>query len=197
MEKVILGIDECALGCWYGKLWAGAVILNKEDMIAGLNDSKKLKEATRDLLAIEIKARAKAFGVAFASVEEVEELGPLKASHLAMSRAIDKLGVGFDKILIDGNKVPKWQWDTEAIIKGDGKIPEIMAASILAKAARTEEMAEEHKKYPEYGFIQHHGYGTEKHQEALKKYGVLPGHRKTYAPIAKLIADKQKSKLVC
>jgi ribonuclease HII len=184
----IVGVDECSYGSWVGHVWAAAVIL--KEPIEGLNDSKKLSPSKRSFLADKIKAEAVSCGVGYATALEIAEMGALKASHEAMLRALQQLTVPIEKIFIDGNKIPKWIWPTQAIIKGDGIVPSIMAASILAKTARTEEMAELAKKHPEYGFDQHQGYGTAQHAKALVQFGVLPEHRHSYAPIKAILNKK-------
>lgn len=191
-EKTMVGVDECSLGSWIGNVWAGAVMLDQP--ISGLNDSKKLSPQKRAALALEIKAKARAYGVGYATSKEVEEMGPLKASHEAMARALDRIHIQIDEIKVDGIHKPKWKWPTEAIVKGDTKIQEIMAASILAKVARTEEMEKMHAAHPEYGFNDHQGYGTKAHKEAIDRLGVLQEHRATYKPIAAAIqASKKRS----
>jgi ribonuclease HII len=186
----VVGVDECSYGSWVGHVWAAAVVLRAP--IPGLNDSKKLSAKHREALGEQIKAQAVAYGVGYATAEEIAEMGALTASHAAMTRALQQIHVPIEKVQVDGNRVPKWSWPTEAIIKGDATIPAIMAASILAKNARTEEMRLLAEKHPEYGFDQHQGYGTAQHAEALEKHGVLPEHRRSYAPIKALI-KKQKT----
>lgn len=188
----IVGVDECSYGSWVGNVWAAAVVLREN--IPGLNDSKKLTPAKREALAKSIREKALSYGVGYATAQEIDEIGPLKASHLAMLRAIHKIHIPIGKILVDGNKVPKWGWETEAIIKGDTKIPEIMAASILAKVARTQEMADLAKLHPQYGFDKHQGYGTAEHKAALEKYGALAEHRHSYKPIIEITKEKNKKR---
>lgn len=179
----IVGVDECSYGSWVGHVWAAAVMLDETKPIAGLNDSKKLNPETREKLALEIKEKAKSFGIGFATAKEIDEIGVLKASHLAMVRALEQIDQTIDKVLVDGNKVPDWKWSAEAIVQGDATIQEIMAASILAKTSRTEEMRILAEKHPEYKFDQHQGYGTAVHAKAIDDFGVLDEHRKTYKPI--------------
>lgn len=189
--KWTVGVDECSYGSWVGHVWAAAVVL--KEPIPGLNDSKKLTPKQRETLGKQIKEQAVAYGVGYATAREIEEMGPLAASHEAMNRALQQIHVQIEKVQVDGNRVPKWGWPTEAIVKGDATIPAISAASILAKNARTEEMRLLAVKHPEYGFDQHQGYGTAQHAAALEKYGVLDEHRKTYAPIKALLKKHTKT----
>ena len=191
--RLIAGVDEASYGSWIGKVWAGAVILNPDRPIQGLNDSKKLTTPKRADLFNQIKINALAYGIGFATAQEIDQMGVFAASHLAMTRALNTIEEHhvIDKILLDGNKTPKWKWPTETIVKGDSKIQEIMAASILAKHSRTLEMIEMDQRHPHYAFASNQGYGTASHQEALKKYGILEEHRKSYKPIAKIIEEAQ------
>jgi ribonuclease HII len=186
--SVIAGVDEVGRGPLFGDVVTAAVILDPNKPIDGLDDSKRVSEKNREALAIEIKEKALAYSIARASVEEIDELNILQATMLAMARSVEGLGITPEFCQIDGNRIPKGlPCPAEAIVKGDGKIPAISAASILAKVQRDQEMLEFSRQYPEYGFEHHKGYGTAKHLAALSKHGVLPEHRKTFAPIKHLI----------
>ena len=181
------GADEAGRGPIAGPVFAAAVMLDPDHPIAGLKDSKKLSEANRDELAIEIKQHAKAWAIAECSIEEIDELNILHASMLAMKRAIEALQVKPELALIDGNRCPKLSIMAKAIVKGDDKVPAISAASILAKTARDAVMLDLHRLYPEYGFDRHKGYPTAYHLEQLSIHGVSPAHRKTYAPVRRIL----------
>ncbi len=181
------GADEAGRGPIAGPVFAAAVILDPDHPIAGLKDSKKLSGHRRDELALEIRKHAKAWAIAECSIEEIDELNILHASMLAMKRAIDSLPIRPELALIDGNRCPKLAIAAKAIVKGDDKVPAISAASILAKTARDAVMLDLHRQYPEYGFDRHKGYPTVYHLEQLHIYGVSPVHRKTYAPVRKIL----------
>lgn len=181
------GADEAGRGPIAGPVFAAAVILDPDHAIAGLKDSKKLSEHRRDELALEIRQYARAWAIAECSIEEIDELNILHASMLAMKRAIESLSVKPELALIDGNRCPKLAIAAKAIIKGDDKVPAISAASILAKTARDAVMLDLHRQYPEYGFDRHKGYPTAYHLEQLSIHGVSPVHRKTYAPVRKIL----------
>ena len=185
---LIAGVDEAGRGPLAGPVVAAAVILDPNKPIEGLRDSKKLSEKERDDLAPLIKERALAWCVAHATVEEIEKLNILQATLLAMTRAVDGLPIEPKTVLVDGNRIPKMNRAVFAIIKGDDKVPAISAASIIAKTTRDGWLTELDKRYPEYGFAQHKGYGTKQHLDAIRSHGILPIHRKTFAPIAKMIA---------
>ena len=186
-EGLICGVDEAGRGPLAGPVVAAAVILDPANPVAGLNDSKKLSAKRRETLAIEIHAKALAWAVAEASVEEIDRINILQASLLAMQRAVEKLVIQPSKALIDGNRCPKLPCPAEAIIGGDGKVAAIAAASILAKTVRDAGMMELHAVYPMYGFDRHMGYPTSLHLKALQEHGVSPVHRRSYAPVARLI----------
>lgn len=189
--EIICGADEAGRGPIAGPVYAAAVILDPDNPIEGLKDSKKLSEKQRDALAPEIKAKAKTWAIASCTIEEIDQLNILWASMLAMKRAIESLKVKPTIALIDGNRTPKGlTMPSEAIVKGDAKVPEISAASILAKTARDAVMMELHAQYPEYGFDRHKGYPTAYHLQQLKKHGVSPVHRRSYAPVRQLL-EKQ------
>ncbi len=183
-NTIIVGIDEAGRGPLAGRVYAASVILDKNSKIQGLNDSKKLSEKRRYSLYHEIKERSISFGIGYAEVSEIESLNILQATFLAMRRSIEKLSVKFDYILVDGNIFPfNNEFNGEAIVKGDSKIEEIMAASILAKVERDIYMDEMSKIYPQYQFDKHKGYPTKLHREMIIKYGVLPIHRKTFCNV--------------
>jgi ribonuclease HII len=190
-SEVICGVDEAGRGPLAGPVFAAAVILDPAKPIHGLRDSKKLTEARREALAIQIKRDALAWSVAQCSEAEIDAFNILQATMLAMRRAIESLSTMPTLALIDGNRCPVCMVRTEAIVKGDDKVPAISAASILAKTARDAALAELHRQYPNYAFDQHKGYPTALHLELLKKHGVSPAHRKSYAPIRALLASVQ------
>ena len=178
------GVDEAGRGPVAGPVVAAAVILDPNNPIEGLADSKKLTAKKREALEPLIKERALAWCVAEASVEEIEEINILQATMLAMQRAVAGLQVQPDFVQVDGNRIPKLPMMAEAIVKGDAKVQAISAASILAKTHRDAYMMEQAKKYPGYGFENHMGYGTAEHIKAVETLGVLPIHRKTFKPIS-------------
>ena len=185
--KFVCGVDEAGRGPLAGPVCAAAVILNEE--IEGLNDSKKLSEKKREALFDVIKEKALSYSIAFASVEEIEEYNILNATYLAMNRAIEGLNVKADFALIDGNRVPTGiTVPCETVVKGDAKSCSVAAASILAKVTRDRLMLEEDKKYPEYNFKKHKGYGTKEHTDAILKYGMSPIHRPSF--LKKLLGEK-------
>lgn len=187
----LCGIDEAGRGPLAGAVYAAAVILNPERPIPGLADSKKISEAKRNSLTIEIKAHALAWGIASVSAQEIDEINILQASMLAMQRAYLAMVNDFDMhatlIQVDGNRRPKFDLPCEAIVKGDSKVAEISAASILAKTARDASLLELDTQYPQYGFALHKGYPTALHLERLAEYGVTAEHRRSYAPVKKLL----------
>jgi ribonuclease HII len=186
-KRLICGVDEAGRGPLAGAVFAAAVILDPARPIAGLADSKKLSEKKRDALAIEIKEHAMAWAVASSSVEEIDEINILQASLLAMKRAVEALGVLPTEVLVDGLHCPKLSLPMRAIVQGDSKEPAISAASILAKTARDADLYELDKLYPEYGFAKHKGYPTPLHMQMLEQHGVLSTHRKSYAPVKKIL----------
>ncbi len=165
---------------------AAAVMLDPDDPIAGLRDSKKLSAAARERLADEIRERAIAWCVAEASVAEIDTLNILHATMLAMQRAVSGLGRVPDDVWVDGNRCPDWAWRSQAVVKGDDKVAAIAAASILAKTVRDQFMCRLHDEYPVYGFARHMGYGTATHLDALKAHGACPQHRRSFAPVKSL-----------
>lgn len=176
----ICGVDEAGRGPLAGSVCAAAVILNPDDIIEGVNDSKKLSEKKRELLFDVIKQRAVSYNIAWATVEEIEEMNILNATMLAMKRAVEGLDIPADYAIIDGNKTPELTIPANSIVKGDAKSMSIAAASILAKVSRDRLLLEYAKEYPEYKFEKHKGYGTKLHREALLKYGPCPIHRMSF-----------------
>lgn len=187
----ICGVDEAGRGPLVGSVVAGAVVLDPNQPIMGLRDSKKLSPARREQLYAEIMQKARAWGIGQASPSEIDTLNILQATMLAMRRAIEtlseRLGEWPSKALIDGNRCPILPIASEAIIKGDAKEPAISAASIIAKVTRDQQMQALHTQYPQYGFNQHMGYPTEAHMQALKQYGPCEEHRRTFSPVRDLI----------
>ena len=186
-EGLVCGVDEAGRGPLAGPVVAAAVILDPANPVEGLNDSKKLSAKRRELLAIEIRAKALAWSVAEATVEEIDAINILQASMLAMRRAVEGLVVKPVSALIDGNRCPALACKAEAIVGGDGKMESIAAASILAKTIRDAGMRELHVAYPHYGFDRHMGYPTAFHLQALREYGASPVHRRSFAPVAQLV----------
>ncbi len=187
-EGLVCGIDEAGRGPLAGPVVAAAVILDPSRPIDGLNDSKKLSEKKRAALAIEIREKALAWCVAEASVEEIDTLNILHATMLAMTRAVAGLQVSPERAMVDGNRCPKLAIPAEAVVKGDGKIASIAAASILAKTVRDTGMLELHLTYPQYGFDRHMGYPTAAHFAALEAHGASPVHRKSFGPVARQLS---------
>jgi ribonuclease HII len=185
---LVCGIDEAGRGPLAGPVVAAAVILDSARPIPGLNDSKKLSEKKRLVLAEMIRERAIAWAVAEASVEEIDRINILQASLLAMQRAVAGLVVRPISALVDGNRCPQLDIPAEAIIQGDGKIASIAAASILAKTVRDAGMRVLHAQYPQYGFDRHMGYPTAAHFKALEEHGASPVHRRSFGPVAKQLS---------
>ena len=187
-SRRVCGVDEAGRGPIAGPVFAAAVILDPDRPVDGLRDSKKLSERRRDELSREIREKSLAWAIAQCSVEEIDTLNILQASMLAMKRAIEGLTVLPEQALIDGNRCPQGlAIPATAIVRGDDRVPAISAASILAKTARDAVMLDLHEQYPEYGFNRHKGYPTAFHLERLKQYGVSPVHRKSYAPVRKIL----------
>ena len=178
--KAVCGVDEAGRGPLAGPVCAAAVILPENTVIEGVNDSKKLSEKKREALFDVIKEQALSYSIAFASVEEIEDINILNATMLAMKRAVEGLDVKADYAMIDGNRLPDLSIDSEFIIKGDAKSMSIACASILAKVSRDRLLYEYAEEYPEYLFDKHKGYGTKVHVEAIKKYGPCPYHRLSF-----------------
>ena len=178
--SLICGVDEAGRGPLAGPVYAAAVILPRDAVIDGLNDSKKLTEKKRDAFFDVITERALAYGIASASVEEIEEFNILNATFLAMNRAVAKLAPAPELALIDGNRNTGIAMPSRCIVKGDSRCADIAAASILAKVSRDRYMLNLAEKYPQYHFEQHKGYGTKLHYEALREYGPSPEHRPSF-----------------
>lgn len=166
---------------------AAAVILDSRKPILGLKDSKKLSEKKREEIFEQIMCNAKAFAIARATVAEIDQLNILHASMLAMKRAVEQLDIEPPLVYVDGNRSPQWRYPSQTVIKGDSLVPAIAAASVLAKVTRDREMKRMDEQYPGYGFAQHKGYPTPAHLQALGALGVSPIHRKTFAPVARLL----------
>ena len=191
-QEAIAGIDEAGRGPLAGSVFAAAVVLNGSSTIEGLRDSKKLSERKRIDLSEEIKKKATTFGIACCQPDEIDKYNIHVASLIAMRRAFKLLTVRVDKAYVDGLFAPKIECSTECVIRGDNLIKEIMAASILAKCARDNEMKKLAKIYPHYGFEKNKGYPTKFHKEALTKYGLSPIHRRTFGPCKTLSLDSKK-----
>lgn len=184
---LIAGVDEAGRGPLAGPVVAAAVILDELHPIKGLADSKKLTALRREQLYDEIQAKALCCSIALATVEEIDRLNILQATMLAMKRAVEGLRLRPHKVLVDGNRLPSLNILAEAIVKGDALVPAISAASILAKVYRDRWCAQYHLEFPQYGFATHKGYGTAAHLAALKAHGACPQHRKSFAPVARVL----------
>ncbi len=189
MTSVVLvcGVDEAGRGPLAGPVSAAAVILDEKYPIAGLADSKKLSARQREQLAPVIREHALAWAVAYAEVEEIDQLNILQATLLAMRRAVLALSVPPQQVLVDGLYCPQTGIPSQAIVKGDSKVAAISAASILAKTARDELMLQLHEQYPHYGFADHKGYPTAAHLDALRKHGVSGVHRRSFKPVSEIL----------
>ena len=189
--RLIAGVDEVGRGPLVGAVVTAAVILDPNNPIEGLADSKKLSEKKRLALAAEIKKKALAWALGRAEAEEIDKLNILQASLLAMTRAVQALRIRPQFVLLDGNKIPNdLDIPAQAVVKGDSLVAEISAASILAKVARDQEMEELDRQYPEYAFAQHKGYPTKLHLEKLTALGPLPQHRRSFAPVRKVLENR-------
>lgn len=186
--QIVCGVDEAGRGPLAGPVCAAAVILPDGLVIEGLDDSKKLTEKKRDALYDVICEDAIAYSIAFASVEEIEELNILQATFLAMKRAVEGLNVKPDLALVDGNQKPPLDIQARTLVKGDAKSPSIAAASILAKVTRDRLMTEIAEQYPEYEFPRHKGYGTKLHYEKIMEHGISPVHRRSF--LKKITGEK-------
>lgn len=186
--KLIAGVDEAGRGPLAGAVYAAAVILKDNAVINGINDSKKLSEKKREELFDIIIENAVAYSIYSVDEKVIDEVNILNATHMAMNGAVDNLSQKADYVLIDGNSIKNMNTPHETVVKGDAKCISIAAASVLAKVSRDRYIKELAKKYPEYGFEKHKGYGTAMHNEAILKYGPSPVHRKTF--LKKLLGDK-------
>lgn len=184
---LVCGVDEAGRGPLAGPVFAAAVILDRQCVIEGLADSKKLTARQREALAPEIRMRSAAWAVASASVEEIDALNILQASLLAMRRAVEALAVTPRRVLVDGLHRPRLDVPVQAVVRGDATVAAIAAASILAKVARDEAMRALHQRHPQYGFDRHKGYPTRLHLEALREHGVSVAHRRSFAPVRALL----------
>ncbi len=185
--QFVAGVDEVGRGPLVGDVVTAAVILDPHNPIAGLNDSKKLSDKKRLALLPEIKEKALAWSIGRCSPTEIDELNILQATMVAMQRAIEGLSIKPDLALIDGNRIPKLNMDAQAVVKGDMRVAEISAASIIAKVVRDQEMEELDKLHPEFGFAKHKGYPTKAHFEAIDKHGVIDQHRKSFKPVKRAL----------
>ena len=184
---LVAGVDEAGRGPLAGPVVAAAVILDDQQPIAGLADSKALTATRRERMFDEIRAKALCCSIAEASVDEIDRLNILQATLLAMRRAVQGLRLKPVRVLVDGNRLPQLDMPAEAIVKGDAKVAAISAASILAKVTRDRWCAELHAQYPMYGFAGHKGYGTAEHLAALQAHGACPQHRRSFAPVARVL----------
>lgn len=183
------GVDEVGIGPLAGPVVAGAVLLDPNRPIHDLQDSKMLTPGKREALADIICEKSLCWALGWASVEEIDELNILKASHLAMQRACSQLSIEPNMVLVDGNKTPGFPMPCVAVVKGDQRIPQVSAASILAKVCRDQAMVELDVEYPGYGFAQHKGYPTKSHVAALQALGAIAEHRRSFAPVSAVLGD--------
>lgn len=184
--QFVAGVDEVGRGPLAGPVVTAAVILDPDNPVAGLADSKKLSEKRREEIAEEIKEKALAWAIGRAEVDEIDKINILQATMQAMSRAVQYLSISPDFVLVDGNRCPDFSCPSEAVIKGDEYVEEISAASILAKVARDTEMIAMDEKYPGYGLAKHKGYPTKTHIQALSELGITPIHRRSFGPVKRL-----------
>jgi len=187
VRRLMAGVDEAGRGPLAGPVSAAAVILNPERPIVGLDDSKRLTPRTREALELEVRERALAWAVAFASVEEIDRINILQASLLAMRRAVEALELAPQLVLVDGNRCPQLACAAEPVVGGDALVPVIGAASILAKVARDREMRLLDARHPGYGFARHKGYPTRDHVAALRTLGPCDQHRRSFRPVRELL----------
>jgi len=187
--RLIAGVDEAGRGPLAGPVAAAAVILDPTRPIPGIDDSKRLTAARRERLESAIREGALAYAVAWASVEEIDRLNILNATFLAMRRAVESLSVRPARVLVDGNRCPDWEIESQAIVGGDGTVASIGAASILAKVARDRLLVQLDQDFPGYGFAVHKGYPTRAHLEALRRLGPCPHHRRSFGPVRALLVD--------
>ena len=188
--KLICGVDEVGRGPLIGAVVTAAVILDPQQPIAGLTDSKKLSEKRRTELAVLIKQQALCWALGRAEPHEIDELNILHATMLAMRRAVAALNIKPDWVLVDGNRSPDFGVPATAVVKGDLLVPEISAASILAKVARDDEMQLLHQAHPQFGFADHKGYPTAAHLAAIARHGVLPQHRRSFKPVRQVLEQQ-------
>ncbi|MBG57717.1 MAG: ribonuclease HII [Porticoccus sp.] len=189
--KLLAGVDEVGRGPLAGDVVTAAVILDPRKPVAGLADSKKLSVNRRNQLAEEIREKALSWHVARASVDEIDKYNILRATLMAMVRAVDGLTLKPEYVAVDGNRLPDWEYAAEAVVGGDDKVPAISAASILAKVCRDAEMCLAEQAFPGYGFASHKGYGTRAHREAIVLLGPCLIHRKSFEPVKSLLSARQ------
>ena len=187
LSGLLAGVDEVGRGPLAGAVVTAAVILDPHQPVDGLDDSKKISEKKRSILAQQIRERALCYCIARAEHDEIDDLNILQATLLAMRRAVEGLAVKPDRVLVDGKFCPDITYPCEAVVKGDSRVAAISAASILAKVERDNEMIVLDKIWPGYGFAKHKGYTTRMHIEALQKLGVSPIHRRSYKPVQKIL----------
>ena len=190
--KLLAGVDEVGRGPLAGDVVAAAVILPAKHSIQGLADSKALTAHQREVLYKEITKQAICYSVARASVAEIDQYNILQSTMMAMRRAAIALKTQPDFVAVDGNRLPTWEYKAEAVVKGDGRVEVISAASIIAKVVRDAEMVAFDAKYPGYGFAKNKGYGTAQHMEALKRLGATPIHRRSFAPVSENLLPEQQ-----
>lgn len=189
-KGLLAGVDEVGRGPLIGEVVAAAVILDPAWPIEGLTDSKKLSQKRREQFAELIRQRALSWAIGVATPDEIDEINILHASMLAMKRAVEGLSVTPDHVQVDGNRCPQISYSVEAVVKGDAKVPEIGAASIIAKVYRDQQMLELDRLYPQYGFARHKGYPTAEHLRLLQQHGVLPQYRRSFGPVKRLLEGK-------
>lgn len=187
-QQIIAGVDEVGRGPLCGDVVAAAVVLPNDHGLP-LKDSKKLTEKAREALSEEIMRVAQGYAIAVATPEEIDAFNILQATMLAMSRALARLPCPYNHIMVDGNRCPKVEQSCEAVVKGDDKIAQISAASILAKVYRDRQMQQWHERHPEYGFDQHKGYPTKLHLEKIAQLGLIDGYRKSFRPVRALLKE--------
>jgi len=187
---LVAGVDEAGRGPLAGPVYAAAVVLDETYPVEGLADSKVLSEKRREMLAMEIRQRARAWAVAFATAREIDEMNILQATFLAMRRAVASLSIAPTLVLVDGNRAPEFNCAVQTVVRGDATVASISAASILAKVARDAVLIDLDRQHPGYGFARHKGYPTALHLEALDRYGPTPEHRLSFAPVRDRINRK-------
>jgi ribonuclease HII len=187
--QCLAGVDEVGRGPLAGPVVAAAVILDPDRPVEGLKDSKKLSERRRQDLAVQIQERALAWSLGRAEVHEIDRINILQASLLAMQRAVAALSLAPELVLVDGNCCPRLDYPAQAVVRGDALVPAISAASIIAKVSRDREMVELDSRYPGYGLAKHKGYPSKAHLSALQTLGVTPVHRRSYAPVRRLLEE--------
>ncbi|MFT7299713.1 MAG: ribonuclease HII [Porticoccus sp.] len=187
---LLAGVDEVGRGPLAGDVVTAAVILDPDNVIEGLADSKKLTDRRRQQLAVEIKEKALFWCIARSSVAEIDRYNILQATMMAMVRAMDGLECRPEYVAVDGNRMPPCRYNGEAVVKGDDKVPAISAASIIAKVCRDAEMHKFDQQYPGYGFASHKGYGTKQHMQAIERLGPSPIHRHSFEPVKSMLAAR-------